>query len=290
MGGIPGEVVEFEGVFPQIVEFLSRSGRGKEDAFLHRIEFAGRVQRAQPLQDFLRVLVIGRLQQRAVRIEIADVFVAVRPHGANTVDRLPAPVARGEDRLPRTVVGRQNILCLHPGRHRQTRQSEGGGGDVDVFDGIVAHHALGQTRAAHDQGRADPFVIDELFAPGMTDPVVTQQKDIGLIQKALLLEVRENAPDFQIRDPQGVEILRMVAQQHRIPRVVGRQADGFGIQQLSENPARLGLMPLRVVAIFAPPKLQLAEERLSFVTSGPIPGRLVEHGPVPSEIVIRLGG
>ncbi len=82
------------------------------------------MQPPKSLQNPLLILVSTRLQIRAIRIKVADVFVSIRSHAANPVHRLIASIARRDDILPVLIIASQEIPALHPFRNRYPGQHQ----------------------------------------------------------------------------------------------------------------------------------------------------------------------
>ena len=244
---------------------------------------------AQPAQDRLAVFVAVGLQVRPPRIEIADVLEQRGAHGAHSFYRLVAAIARAEDRAARLVVVGEYVARLHPVRYFDPRQPKGQRRHVNVLDGVPAHFAPGDSRSAHDERNAHPFVVQELLATRMADPVVGDEDEYRLLQVAGVGQSRDDPPHFPIGITHRVQIIGPVLEDDRIARVIGRQRDllwGRVAAQGFLNTSR----PLRVVAVaavFASVELYLYEERLALLTFGPV--HAVVDALVPLEVVVGLG-
>src|ERR1039457_510347 len=135
------------------------------------------------------LLVLVVLHVRDHREIVADVFVAIRAHGAHTVDGCIHAVPRGEDVRPGLVRGPEDVLALHrPGRRANAGEPEQRGREVDAAHQPLIHRArrpvVGET---HDQRDAHPAVVQELLAAEQR-AVVARQHHHRVASQALVLQ------------------------------------------------------------------------------------------------------
>ena len=168
------------------------------------------------------------------------------------------------------------------------RQRERSGGHVDVLDQVVADDALGDARSAHDERNVCALVVEKLLAAGVADAVIGHEEHDGVVEQLLPLQPRDHIAHFLVRVPAAVEVVGPVLEDHRIARVVRREHDVGGIGVRAEFlfhavlPGRVRPLP----AVLAAVQLDLHEERLARLASGPVVA--VVHLAVPLEVVVGL--
>ena len=104
-----------------------------------------------------------------------------------------------------------------------------------MFDEIASHGAAGDTRAAHDEGRANAFIVEELLLPGRTDAVVAHENDDRLVENAFLFQPFQDLAQLLVAIADAVQVRRPVLQQHGIARVVRRKSDALRFGQRAEG-------------------------------------------------------
>ena len=110
----PGQVAGFVRVILKIVQFFLRHHGLAEEVLCWR-EFSFSMKFLEQVPDGIRAFLVGvRLQERAVRREVADVAVAGVAHGPEPEHRLVASVARSEDTGSFSLcIVAQKIAALH---------------------------------------------------------------------------------------------------------------------------------------------------------------------------------
>ena len=69
------------------------------------------------------------------------------------------------------------------------------------------------------------LVVEELLAASVTDAVVGEKGDEGVLENAFPLQALHHFSNMPVRDPNGIEVGSPVLEHDRISRIIGRQND-----------------------------------------------------------------
>ena len=203
-GGVGGEVGDLVGVLEGVVEFFGGAGGAEEDVFGDGGEGACGVGGAQGDEDGFGVFVGVGLEVGTLGVAVADVEEAVGADGAEVFGGFVTAVACGEDFGAGGVVFGEEVAALDGGGDGQVGGGEGGGGEVDLLDEVVADGAFGDAGAAHDEGDVGAFVVEELFAAGVGDAVVGHEDDEGVFEQVFFFEAGDDLADVMVGEADGI--------------------------------------------------------------------------------------
>ena len=279
-GGVGGEVVDLEGVFGEVVEFLL-GAEAEPELGLVVGEFSLFVEAVEVFDGGLFVAVLG-LEHGAIRMVIADVAELVGADGADAVDGVVAAVPGGDDEFAGFVVFRKEVDAVEVVRDFHPGQGEGGGGDVEAEDEVLADGASfeGGVIALDHEGDVDTAFVAKLFvAEGLVVAVVGEEKDDGVFELAVGFEEGEDFLDLGIGATGGVVVLGPRGAVDGGVGEVGRDGDVVvGEEFAFADVPGFG---------FASPDHDLAEPRLVFV-GALAPGVLDECFLILSDGVVAL--
>ena len=240
--GLGGEVVHFVGVGLMIVEFKLGAGGG-DPAGLDFVEFSffGEVlndgQSGVTVLDVLIILRVG-----AIRIEVMNELIAGVADGANAINGHVATVARGEDFRAGPGVFEKRLTVEEFGEF-DAGGVERGGGNVEREDGVPAHGSgLDSAGPANEERNVRTDVIEPLFAAEKTAAVVAEYEDEGVVEQAVFLELIENDANLGVPVVHGVEIVGDFIANDGMVRIIRREFDFGGIDEVGlfarEGPLR----------------------------------------------------
>ena len=195
-----GEVFDFVRVGAEVVEFFARASA------LHELQgSAGEFSLGQKLaheridRETFFLVAVERGERRA-GAERTDVVEARIVHGADALLGFVDAVACGK----RVAARRSGSLAdeavaMHQQRARDVRGGEGGGGEVEETDHLVAHGAgrvaggSGKIfRPADDERHAQAAVVTPVDPAGLKAAVVAEEDDHGVVLAALGAEFFED--------------------------------------------------------------------------------------------------
>ena len=224
-------------------------------------------------------------------IKVFDVKEAIGAHGAYAVGRFPTAVTGGEDRLLGLVVCTEHANPFHPLGDLIARGGKRKSRYADMLDQVVPLLPLWDARASDDQWNVGAFVVKELLAPGVADPVVGEEYDQGIFKDTFLFEPLHDLSDVPVGNFYGVEVSGPVLQNDRVLRIIGGQADFFMRGGLHPELVFHSFLQSPIAGLRCPPQLasmelDLHEKRLTALAVGPI--MAVIHVDRPIEVVVGL--
>ena len=86
---------------------------------------------------------------------------------------------------------------------------------ADMLDQVVPLLALWDARTSDDQWNVGAFVVKELLASGVADPVVGEEYDQGIFKDTFLFEPLHDLSDVPVGNFYGVEVSGPVLQNDR---------------------------------------------------------------------------
>ncbi len=194
------------------------------------------------------VFIVAGLQIGAIRQVVFDVFKMPFPHTPNVVHRFITAVTRGDHIRARRMVCIKQRFGIHIIGNFDSGEFQRSRRHIDMTDQFILHLRLQHCGSPYDKRNARAFIVEKLFAARLTNPVVGNEEDYGIIEQVFCLQAVHDFAHFKVGEGYRIEIVRPVFSERVTIGIIRWQSDFVRAHQMLRDRALHCIVPFSDVA------------------------------------------